>query len=60
MVVLDQVADPLTERERLSSTICEPSLKDNVALSIVVAGERSLVEDGNRPYLNIRREGIAV
>jgi predicted nucleotidyltransferase len=60
MVVLDHVEDPLAERERLSATICNLSLKHNVVLSVGVAGERSLAEDGNPLYLNVRREGIPV
>ncbi len=60
MVVLDRVTDPLAEREHLSRTICKLSLKYNVVLSVTVAGERSLAEEGNPLYLNIKREGIPV
>ncbi len=59
MVVLDQAADPLAERERLSELLFELSLKHDVVLSVLPVGEYALQQERKPLFINARREGVS-
>jgi len=59
LVVLDQVDDPLAERERLSDVILELSLRYGIVLSVLVVSE-VLLKRPKPLFLNVKREGVAV
>ncbi len=60
MVVLDQVVDPLAERERLSELLFEVSLKHDIVLSVLPVGKRALEQERKPLFINARREGVSV
>lgn len=60
MVVLDQAADPLAEREQLSEFLFELSLKHDIVLSVLPVGEHALEQERKPLFINARREGVSV
>ena len=60
MVVLDQAADPLAERERLSELLFELSLKYDIVLSVLPVGKYALEQERKPLFINARREGVSV
>ena len=60
MVVLDQAADPLAERECISELLFELSLKYDIVLSVLPVGEYALEQERKPLFINARREGVSV
>ncbi len=60
MVVLDELEDPLAEREGLSELISKLSLQYSVVLSVLPVAEQALHEGQKPLFLNVKREGVPV
>lgn len=60
IIVLDEVEDPLAEREGLSELIFEFSLRYSKVLSVVLVSEKALLEGQKPLFLNVKREGVTI
>jgi len=60
MVVLDQAANPLAERERISELLFELSLKYDIVLSVLPVGKYALEQERKPLFINAKREGVSV
>lgn len=60
LLVLENVHDPLTERERLSMLLWQLSLEQNLVFSVLPVDAESFQQRQSPLFLNIRREGVAI
>jgi predicted nucleotidyltransferase len=60
LLVLDNVQDPLNEREQLSSLLWELALEHQMVFSVLPVDTKTLNNRNSPLFLNIRREGIVI
>jgi len=60
LLVLKNVSDPLTERERLSEVLWQLALEHTLVLSVLPVDEQAFETRQTPLFLNVKREGVTI